>query len=121
MIAFGAVVTVVRPVLAEEFDRGRLEYTSKCAVCHGIDAKGRGPLATQLTTAPADLTQLAKRNGGNFPEATINEKIDGTKEVEAHGPRDMPVWGYKYGAGNHPGRKTRQQALIEYLRRIQQN
>lgn len=120
VVGSGAVLVSGGPVLAEEFDRGKIEYASKCAVCHGLDAKGDGPFARQLKTAPADLTQLAKRNGGVFPEGTVNETIDGTKDVEAHGPRDMPIWSYKYGGGNYPGRKTRQQALIDYLRHIQE-
>lgn len=120
MVVSGAVVAFEGPALAVGLERGEIEYKSKCAVCHGIDARGDGPFATQLKTAPADLTQLAKRNGGIFPEGTVREKIDGTKEVEAHGPRDMPVWSYKYGGGNDRGRKTRQEALINYLHRIQE-
>ena len=80
-----------------------------------------------MATAPA-LTivlsgcdsRLAKRNGGVFPENAVNETIDGRKEVEAHGPRDMPVWGYRYMRGDDVARKTRQQALIDYLRRMQE-
>ena len=120
MVVSGTVVVFEGPVLAGGLERGELEYRSKCALCHGIDAKGDGPFATQIITAPANLTQLAKRNGGIFPEGAVNETIDGTKQVEAHGPRDMPVWGYKYGGGSYRGQKTRQQALIDYLRRIQE-
>ncbi len=101
-------------------DRGELEYRSRCASCHGIDARGGGPAASLLTTAPPDLTQLSKRNGGVFPETAIIETIDGRKRVEAHGSRDMPVWGYRYMYGDDVGRKTRLQALVAYLRRIQE-
>ena len=122
MVILGIVV-VFQPqgrVWAKDLDRGELEYRSRCGVCHGVDAKGNGPLATQLKTPPADLTQLAKRNGGIFPEDAVKETIDGRKEVEAHGPRDMPVWGYRYVHGNDVGQRTRQQALIDYLRRVQE-
>lgn len=122
MVILGIVV-LFQPqgrVWAKDPDRGELEYRSRCGVCHGVDAKGDGPLATQLKTPPTDLTQLAKHNAGIFPEGAINETIDGTKEVEAHGPRDMPVWGYRYVHGDDVGRRTRQQALIDYLRRIQE-
>lgn len=107
-------------VWAKDFDRGEMEYLSKCAACHGVGAKGNGPLATQLKIAPADLTRLAARNGGVFSQSAVIEKVDGRQEVEAHGPRDMPVWGYWYMRGDDVGRRTRQQALIDYLRRIQE-
>ena len=42
-------------------------YSNYCAACHGTDAKGTGPLANLLKSKPADLTLIAKRNGGQFP------------------------------------------------------
>jgi mono/diheme cytochrome c family protein len=78
---------------AQKPDVGKAEYLSSCAVCHGTDAKGKGSLAGQLKAAPADLTQLAKKNGGVFPLNAVYEKIDGRQDVKAHGPRDMPIWG----------------------------
>src|SRR5262245_55664592 len=85
-------------VSAQGWDRDKIAYQSKCAVCHGMDAKGDGSLAGQVKTAPTDLTQLSKRNGGLFPEAEVNKTIDGRREVEAHGPRDMPVWSYGFSS-----------------------
>src|SRR3984957_18693829 len=35
---------------------GKEMYTAYCAVCHGTDAKGAGPAASALKTAPANLT-----------------------------------------------------------------
>jgi hypothetical protein len=55
-----------------------------------------GPLKSELTRKPSDLTTLAKRNGGVFPVNRVYEVIDGREEVKAHGPRDMPVWGRDY-------------------------
>jgi hypothetical protein len=80
-------------------------------------------LAAQLKTAPTDLTRLAKKNEKNrgvFPQSAVNEIIDGRQAVEAHGPRDMPVWGYQYRPGEQAGQKTRLGALIDYLNRIQE-
>jgi mono/diheme cytochrome c family protein len=68
-------------------------YKTWCASCHGMLGKGDGPAAAALKKAPADLTQLAKKNGGKFPTEKVREYIDGTKEVASHGSRDMPVWG----------------------------
>jgi hypothetical protein len=44
-----------------------------------------------LRTPPADLTAIAGKNGGTFPDGMIIEFIDGTRHVLAHGPRAMPV------------------------------
>ncbi len=47
--------------------RGPDLYHAHCAACHGSDGKGNGPAAAALKTKPADLTVLAKNNGGKFP------------------------------------------------------
>jgi mono/diheme cytochrome c family protein len=68
-------------------------YKTWCASCHGAEGKGDGPVAAALKKPPADLTQLAKKNGGKFPTEKVRNYIDGTKAMAAHGSRDMPVWG----------------------------
>ncbi len=68
-------------------------YKTWCASCHGLQGKGDGPAAAALKKPPADLTLLAKKNGGKFPLEKVRNYIDGTKEVASHGSRDMPVWG----------------------------
>ena len=70
-------------------------YTAYCAVCHGIDAKGRGPAADALKVPPSDLTTLAKRNGGKYPSDHVTNAIQGNLYVPAHGSREMPVWGHE--------------------------
>ncbi len=74
-------------------DAGRRDYQDHCAVCHGIDGRGQGPAATALRVAPADLTRIAARRGGAFPELEIAYRIDGRFEITSHGPREMPIWG----------------------------
>lgn len=68
-------------------------YMTWCASCHGTQGKGDGPAAAALRKPPADLTQIARKNGGKFPTEKIRNYIDGTSAVVAHGSRDMPVWG----------------------------
>ena len=68
-------------------------YRTWCASCHGAQGKGDGPAAAALKKPPADLTQLAKKNGGKFPTEKVRNYIEGTKAVAAHGSREMPVWG----------------------------
>jgi len=77
----------------ETSDAGKREYDSKCADCHGPGGKGDGPQASILPKQPANLTLLAKKNGGVFPALRVHEIIDGRLEVMSHGPRTMPVWG----------------------------
>ena len=63
-----------------------------CASCHGISAKGDGPLASEMRNRPADLTQIAKQNGGSFPAAQVARIIDRSSPVKGHGGKDMPIW-----------------------------
>jgi mono/diheme cytochrome c family protein len=68
-------------------------FREYCAPCHGADAKGNGPAAAALKAKVPDLTLLAKRNGGTFPAAQVRKTVMGDRTVEAHGSREMPVWG----------------------------
>ena len=64
-----------------------------CAPCHGDDGRGDGPLVFGLSKPPLDLTKLTARNGGTFPRTRLARLIDVRDEVDAHGSREMPVWG----------------------------
>jgi mono/diheme cytochrome c family protein len=68
-------------------------YIAYCASCHGKEAKGDGPAASALKSAPTDLTTLAKQNNGKFPILHVSEIISGEHMSAAHGSREMPVWG----------------------------
>jgi len=104
---------------------GQRTYKTYCANCHGVTAKGDGPIASSLTARPADLTGLAARNGGAFPTDQVTAKIDGREEVKAHGPREMPVWGdaFVWPDEDTPARREqvrhRIAELVEYLRSLQ--
>jgi mono/diheme cytochrome c family protein len=111
-------------------DLGKREYDSRCAVCHGATGRGDGPYASLVTTRVADLSQLARRNGGVFPFVRVYESIDGSAGIAAHGPRDMPIWGaeYRVRAGEHYFEmpydpeafvRARILALTEYVYRLQ--
>jgi len=64
-----------------------------CASCHGDDGRGDGPLVFGLSKPPPDLAKLTARNGGAFPRTRLARLIDGREDVDAHGSREMPVWG----------------------------
>ena len=52
---------------AQQMSYGQAEYLNSCAVCHGTEGKGDGPLRDLLVKQPADLTHLSQKNGGKFP------------------------------------------------------
>lgn len=68
-------------------------FKTYCASCHGKTGLGDGPLAESLRFRPADLTQLARKNKGQFPMDRVRRTIDGRDPVKGHGGPDMPVWG----------------------------
>jgi mono/diheme cytochrome c family protein len=64
---------------------GAREYWDNCARCHGSDAKGNGPDSDENPgSRPADLTHIARRNGGKFPRQVIYDVIDGGQLVPGH-------------------------------------
>lgn len=103
-------------------------YESLCASCHGASGEGDGPVAPLIRIHVPDLTRLAQRQGGEFPAADVHRTIDGRFERPAHGPRDMPVWGWQFYRSetmNDPAERARVDALInrlvDYLRTIQKS
>jgi mono/diheme cytochrome c family protein len=104
-IAIGGslLVFLMGPVLAQEkkerqrvpeSTQGPVLYKTHCAVCHGTQGNGGGPIARFLKVQPRDLTRLAGRNGGKFPLARVQKLISGEVELPAgHGTSSMPVWG----------------------------
>lgn len=113
-----------------EKELGEFVYINNCAVCHGSDGQGAGPMAEQLIKAPSNLTLLSENNGGSFPETAIYQLIDGRKvvvteegrEVETfHGPKDMPVWGdtFRIIEGDEGAVDELISNLLKYLESIQ--
>ena len=79
---------------AQEIDveDGKTLFLNSCWQCHGLDAKGFGPMAEMLAIETPDLTELSKRNGGVFPTEAVAMQIDGRSPVLAHGG-EMPIFG----------------------------
>jgi mono/diheme cytochrome c family protein len=102
---------------------GKEMYLAYCASCHGQDGVGNGPAATALKAKPTDLTLLAVKNGGRFPDAHIAEIIKGDNLTAAHGNKDMPVWGPVFltlGGHDPAQQQMRIHNLTTYLESIQQ-
>lgn len=115
-----------------DIQKGELEFRLYCAQCHGMEATGNGPVARALKTRPANLRTLTKNHGGVFPEQEIRDFVDGTKQMAAHGDREMPIWGlaFQYRGGpvgdiHGPPAASKAEVdhriglLVDYIRSIQ--
>lgn len=72
---------------------GAETYKQYCAVCHGRTGKGDGPAVPALKVRPPDLTALARRHGGKFPNDYVSNVLRDGVKVTAHGTAEMPIWG----------------------------
>ena len=125
-VALAAFAPFATPVPADEL--GQREYMTACASCHGESGMGNGPVAEYLSVIPPNLTELAKRNDGEFPYLDVFMIIDGRTGIGPHGS-DMPVWGdvfkgHEMEANTDFGAETivrgRILSLVKYLESIQQ-
>jgi mono/diheme cytochrome c family protein len=97
-------------------------YKAYCAVCHGANAKGGGPMAKSLKTAPSDLTRITARNNGMFPIVKVRRIIAGEDLLTGgHGTREMPLWGpiFSQVAWDQDLGRVRIDNLARYLETLQ--
>ena len=128
IVAFAALLSsCAKPGTRNDQDirEGAALYEKSCAGCHGADATGNGPIAPVIGVRPPDLTRIAERRSGTFPELEVFRIIDGQADLSAHGPRHMPVWGYEFFGDEEDDEVAHRQAeqkvdqLVSYLRSIQ--
>jgi mono/diheme cytochrome c family protein len=128
--AASAALLLAAPVQAQQTTEtfaagtsGMAIYKTYCAVCHGTEAKGDGPLATNLRHAPPDLTTLAKRDEGKFDGVRVHRMIDGRDPIKGHGGPDMPVWGDAFKRStegfSEKAVNERIDALVDYVKSVQ--
>lgn len=100
---------------------GQRYFRTYCSSCHGRSATGDGPLAKDLKVAPADLTKLSERNGGEFPFEMVIRTIDHGRSVRGHGTQDMPAWGDAFQMTSESKDQSRKMMtdLANYLWTIQ--
>jgi mono/diheme cytochrome c family protein len=121
-ILSAVVVWAIEPPPLIDSIRGDNLYKAYCASCHGVAAKGNGPMAQWLRVQPADLTRIAARNGGDFPLARVERIISGEQLLPSgHGTRGMPVWGpvFSQVTRDQDFGRVRIDNLARYLRDIQ--
>ena len=94
-LCLAALLVAPMPALAQDAARGAELYNRHCAVCHGIEATGAGPMAAVLTLQPTDLTTLNRGNNGVFPMIRVVMRIDGRDPLVSHGS-PMPLFGQLY-------------------------
>ena len=87
---------------AQDVAAGQEEFRDHCAACHGMTGLGDGPIGPLLKTPAPNLAFITERNGGKFPFKKVYEIIDGSNVLAAHGSRDMPLWGDRYGRDPKP-------------------
>jgi mono/diheme cytochrome c family protein len=122
LISLAALAASAAP--GERAEDGRRTYSVYCASCHGQAGRGDGPVARDLKVAPTDLTRLASRNEGRFPQDRAYQAIDGRLKTRGHGTSEMPVWGATFqvsGSDHNQEREVRERILdlLSYLESIQ--
>ncbi len=103
---------------------GKQIYKEHCAACHGSEARGTGPVARSLRKPPSDLTTLATRHGGAFPEEYVTNVLRFGLGFSAHGSSEMPIWGPIFQDLEHYNEaaiRQRIKNLCEYLESIQRD
>ncbi|MFN7922213.1 MAG: cytochrome c [Bryobacteraceae bacterium] len=101
---------------------GAQVYLRYCGACHGERCKGDGPAAKAMKVPPANLTTLAKSNGGQFPAVRLLTILGRTETLTAHGSEEMPVWGDAFlsSKSGEPVAQLRLHNLLSFLEAIQE-
>lgn len=107
---------------ADPLERGEELYISYCKICHGAEGVA-GPMADLLKVTPPDLTQIAARRNGEYPEALIFDIVKGNKELKGHGGA-MPVWGETFRESENLETEAEVDAeirkVVAYLKTLQE-
>jgi mono/diheme cytochrome c family protein len=100
---------------------GQEAFERHCALCHGVDGRGFGPLADAMKLTPTDLTRLADRNNGEFPGNRVADVIRNGGNVLGHGSSAMLAWGTYFAERGQPKvARERIADLVGYIKSLQQ-
>ena len=117
--ALGAFLAT-EPAPAQTSKSGERDYVRYCALCHGLEGTGLGPLAEAMKAAPANLTLIAQRHGGKFPGDYVKQVIANGGGIKGHGSTAMLAWGPFFG--DEPGLGSpdaRIDELTHYIEQLQ--
>lgn len=94
---------------------GGRTFTTYCALCHSIGGEP-GMFADALKKNAPDLTLIAKRNGGMFPDEKVAAIIrDGG--ISGHGTMRLLSWGKYFREDNSEERADQLvEELVAYLK-----
>ena len=111
------------PYAAIQSVEGRDNFVAYCAVCHGMDGRGKGVAAPAMKASVPDLTMLAARHNGSLDAAAVEYVIRGTGKMAtpAHGTTEMPIWGRVFAPlpADQPVASMRLKNLVRYIESIQ--
>ncbi|MFT3777249.1 MAG: c-type cytochrome [Ottowia sp.] len=72
----GAWATAQTPPSFADEANGKSLYSQRCAMCHGVDLKGTGPLANKSNPPTPDLTTLAfKKRLNDYPGVIVSSVV----------------------------------------------
>ena len=124
---FLLILPLLGACVPDEPPTGTEDFAAFCSSCHGAGGKGDGPMAGTLEHRPANLTRLARRNGGEFPKLRVMAKIWGYTGGKG-GAAVMPNFGplldsalvpYDAGDGIESPTPLRLVQLAEYVESLQ--
>ncbi|WP_411835576.1 c-type cytochrome [Pseudomonas chlororaphis subsp. aurantiaca] len=74
--SLGILALVQTPLSFADNANGKTLYSQRCAVCHGADIKGTGPLANKSNPPTPDLTTSAfKKRLNDYPGVIVSSII----------------------------------------------
>jgi hypothetical protein len=122
-----SILFLTSPISARAGDiaEGHAYFLQYCASCHGANADGVGPAASDLKMRPPDLRRLTEKYGSPLPPAQLSRFIYGPGMASAHVSREIPIWGQRFadvrsaGQSGLGGMKGRVAKIISYLNSIQ--
>jgi len=72
----GVVLLTQAPLSVAQSVNGKKLFTQRCAMCHGADIKGTGPLANKSNPPTPDLTTAAfKKRLNDYPGVIVSSVI----------------------------------------------
>ena len=114
------------PIPGETVSAGRQYFVRYCSACHGDDRPRRWPSRPGPAYATCRSHAYCPAAWRALPRGRDCCVIDGRTVVPAHGSREMPIWGERFGemvGGGSVGEEVVRGnllVLIEYLQSIQQ-